>query len=197
MREQAGLISAVAFLVLFVVTGTTAAPLELADSGRTRYAIVIAGSADYGEEKAANELAHFLWRMTGAEFPVRRDSEPVSDSVRSILDGHLVLSRQLAEQAHWPAIDVLASVSRSMKDIVSPAHFMAADRIKQLMSAYQSADELISLGAYQSGSNPEADRAIRMREPILKFVCQSISEQVDSVDSLKQLQQLVQLANGC
>jgi len=79
MREQAGLISAVAFLVLFVVTGTTAAPLELADSGRTRYAIVIAGSADYGEEKAANELAHFLWRMTGAEFPVRLDSEPVSD----------------------------------------------------------------------------------------------------------------------
>ncbi len=122
-------------------------------------------------------------------------NEPISDSVRGILDGHLVLSRQLAEHSHWPAIDVLASVSRSMKDVVSDEHLQAADRVRHLLSAYQQSEDLISLGAYQSGSNPRTDVAIRLREPILKYLCQTVSQRVSFSDSVNQLRQLARLAD--
>src|SRR5258706_12011335 len=90
-------------------------------------------------------------------------NEPISDTVRGILDGHIMLSRKLANQAHWPAIDVLASISRSMPDVTTVEHRRAADGLKQMLAAYQQSEDLISIGAYQSGSNPLVDTAIRLQ----------------------------------
>ncbi len=104
-------------------------------------------------------------------------NEPISDTVRGILDGHLMLTRKLAEKAHWPAIDVLGSISRLMNDVVSDEHLVAANRIKQVMAAYRQSEDLISIGAYQAGSNPEVDLAIRLQEPIRDFLRQSVSEE--------------------
>ena len=97
-------------------------------------------------------------------------NEPISDTVRGTLDGHIMLSRKLAHQAHWPAIDPLASISRSMNDIVSREHRAAADSIKQLLAAYQQSEDLITIGAYQMGSNQLVDQAIKLREPIDAFL---------------------------
>jgi flagellar biosynthesis/type III secretory pathway ATPase len=103
-------------------------------------------------------------------------NEPISDSVRGILDGHIVLSRKLAQQGHFPAIDILASISRLMSDLACDEHNQAAISIRQLMSAYHQAEDLISIGAYQSGSNPTVDAAIRLRERIRSYLCQSATE---------------------
>src|SRR5262249_57669571 len=103
--------------------------------------------------------------------------ERISDTGRGILDGHIMLSRKLAQQAHWPAIDVLSSISRSMPDVTSDEHRRNADSLKQLLAAYHEAQDLISIGAYQSGSNPLVDAAIRMREETQKFLRQGMEEQ--------------------
>src|SRR5690606_3312333 len=75
-------------------------------------------------------------------------TDPIADAVRSILDGHIVLSRRLAERSHYPAVDVLASVSRAMSHIVSPRHRAAAARLRELLAAYREAEDLINIGAY-------------------------------------------------
>lgn len=100
-------------------------------------------------------------------------NEPISDTVRGILDGHIMLSRKLAQQAHWPAIDVLSSISRLMSELVDSEHLRAAQRLKQLMSAYQQSEDLISIGAYHHGSNPQVDVAIQIRESLLKYLHQT------------------------
>ncbi|HLJ11069.1 MAG TPA: EscN/YscN/HrcN family type III secretion system ATPase, partial [Planctomycetaceae bacterium] len=82
----------------------------------------------------------------------------------------------LANQAHWPAIDVLSSISRSMPDVASVEHCRNADSLKQLLAAYQESQDLISIGAYQNGSNPLVDAAIKMRDETQKFLRQAISE---------------------
>jgi flagellar biosynthesis/type III secretory pathway ATPase len=116
--------------------------------------------------------------------------------VRGILDGHIMLSRKLAHQAHWPAIDPLASISRSMNDVVTSEHRAAADSIKQLLAAYQQSEDLITIGAYQMGSNPLVDLAIRLREPIDSFLKQSSSERVTLEDSIAALLRLSRLRTG-
>jgi flagellum-specific ATP synthase len=93
-------------------------------------------------------------------------NDPIVDSMRSILDGHIVLSRQLAMQGHFPAIDVLQSVSRVMSDIVSDSHAEAARAIIQTMAEYRNSEDLINLGAYQQGTNARLDAAIQMKDPI-------------------------------
>lgn len=103
-------------------------------------------------------------------------NEPISDTVRGILDGHIMLSRKLAHESHWPAIDVLQSISRSMNDITSAAHQQAVAQIKKLMAAYQQSEDLISIGAYQAGSNPEVDLAIKMRPLWNEFLKQGNTE---------------------
>jgi len=103
-------------------------------------------------------------------------NEPISDAVRGILDGHIMLSRKLAHQAHWPAIDPLASVSRSMRDVVGDDHWRAASTVKQLLAAYQQSEDLIAIGAYQPGSSSAVDAALRLREPMLAFLRQGIDE---------------------
>ena len=90
-------------------------------------------------------------------------NEPVSDAVRGILDGHLVLTRSLAEKGHWPALDVLASVSRVMPAVVDAEQRSAALRFRQLWAAYRDSEDLIAIGAYQEGSNPAVDEAVRLR----------------------------------
>jgi len=105
-------------------------------------------------------------------------NEPISDAVRGILDGHIMLSRKLAHQTHWPAIDVLSSISRSMPDVVTPEHRKAADSMKQMLAAYQQSEDLISIGAYQSGANPLVDAAIHLQEETRQFLQQGTSEKV-------------------
>ncbi|QDT85210.1 FliI/YscN family ATPase [Gimesia chilikensis] len=103
-------------------------------------------------------------------------NEPISDTVRGILDGHIMLSRKLAHESHWPAIDVLQSISRSMNDITSPSHQAAASQLKKLMAAYQQSEDLISIGAYQTGSNAEVDLAIKLRPIWNEFLRQGNTE---------------------
>ncbi len=88
-------------------------------------------------------------------------NEPVADAVRGILDGHIVLSRDLARKNHFPAVDVLASISRLMPEVTSPEHRALAGRLRDLLTAYREAEDLINIGAYQEGTNPQVDDAIR------------------------------------
>jgi flagellum-specific ATP synthase len=113
--------------------------------------------------------------------------DPIADSARAILDGHIVLNRRLAEAGHYPAIDIEQSISRAMHSITSTAHQMAARRLKQLYSRYERSRDLISVGAYAPGSDPILDQAIAKNEKIEAFLCQEITEKVDMLTSLGQL----------
>jgi flagellum-specific ATP synthase len=123
-------------------------------------------------------------------------NEPISDTVRGTLDGHIMLSRKLAHQAHWPAIDPLASISRSMNDVVSSEHRHAAESLKQLLAAYQQSEDLITIGAYQMGSSQLVDLAIKLREPIEAFLRQSSTDRVSFATAVDGLMRLARLRNG-
>lgn len=112
-------------------------------------------------------------------------NEPIADAVRSILDGHIVLSRKIAAQNHFPAIDVMPSVSRVMNEVVSPEHLKAAQQMRQLMAVYREAEDLIHIGAYVKGSSAKIDEAIKKIDAIDEFLCQGIFE-VDSYDTTEQ-----------
>ncbi|HOK20209.1 MAG TPA: FliI/YscN family ATPase, partial [Thermosynergistes sp.] len=101
-------------------------------------------------------------------------NEPVADTVRSILDGHIVLSRSLAAKNHYPAVDILRSVSRVMPNIVSEEHLEAANRVREALAIYEEAEDLITIGAYKSGSNPRVDWAISCIDEINNFLRQSV-----------------------
>ena len=103
-------------------------------------------------------------------------NEPIADAVRSILDGHIVLSRRIAAQNHFPAIDVLGSVSRVMYEVVDKSHLEAAQEMRQLMAVYAEAEDLIHIGAYVKGSSPKIDAAIQKIDGINAFLCQDIYE---------------------
>ncbi|MBC8277759.1 MAG: flagellar protein export ATPase FliI, partial [FCB group bacterium] len=102
--------------------------------------------------------------------------EPVSDHLRSILDGHIVLSRQLASLGHYPSVDILPSISRVMIDVVPEDHMNAAKHVKEVVSTYREAEDLINIGAYAKGSNPKIDFAISANENINTFLQQGIYE---------------------
>ncbi len=114
-------------------------------------------------------------------------NEPVADHTRSVLDGHIVLSRNLASSSHFPAIDILSSASRVRNEIVSPEHLAAASRFQALTAAYRDKEDLISVGAYQPGSDPETDRAVRLREPMLRFLRQGPQDSADFSDTRNQI----------
>ncbi|OUM98796.1 MAG: flagellar protein export ATPase FliI [Paenibacillaceae bacterium ZCTH02-B3] len=114
-------------------------------------------------------------------------NEPISDAVRGILDGHIVLDRRLANKGHFPAIDVLASVSRLMKDIVSPEQMEAASRLKQLLAVYREAEDLIHIGAYQRGSNSDIDAAIEYIDRINAYTRQEVDEKVSFEEARERL----------
>jgi FliI/YscN family ATPase len=100
-------------------------------------------------------------------------NEPICDAVRGILDGHIILSRRLADGGHYPAIDVLQSISRLASRISTDEQKEAARKIREALSAYHQAEDLIQLGAYAAGSNPRLDASIRAREPVLQFLRQN------------------------
>ena len=114
-------------------------------------------------------------------------NEPVADAVRSILDGHIVLSRQLAAANHYPAIDVLSSVSRVMPDVVDKNHYSAASALRDVLATYRDAEDLINIGAYVPGSNPRVDLALSKIEAIRHFLRQGIYEIADYEETIGQL----------
>ncbi|MGI5901184.1 MAG: flagellar protein export ATPase FliI [Desulfitobacteriia bacterium] len=109
-------------------------------------------------------------------------NEPIADTVRGILDGHIVLSRQLAAKNHYPAIDVLQSISRVMNDVADPKVKELANQMRDLLAVYYEAKDLIDIGAYVSGSSPEIDKALRHIDRIQSFLCQGITERYDFAD---------------
>lgn len=119
-------------------------------------------------------------------------NEPISDTVRGIVDGHIVLSRKLAMANHYPAIDVLASISRLMNNIAQKDHKQAAGRIRQMMSVYQDNKDLLSIGAYKSGSNPELDDAIRHIDAINGLLQQEVGNKVTFDDTIRQMIELAE-----
>jgi flagellum-specific ATP synthase len=118
-------------------------------------------------------------------------NEPVADTVRGTLDGHIVLSRSLAHEDHYPAIDILASVSRLMIDLVSAEHNKAAAILRQLLAIYKANEDLINIGAYVAGSNPRVDLAIKMYPAIRNFLRQAIEEKFTLEQTKEMLQSLV------
>jgi len=103
-------------------------------------------------------------------------NEPISDTVRSILDGHIVLSRALASENHYPAIDILASVSRLMSDLADRKQQAAAGQLRELLATYERAKDLINIGAYVAGSNPQIDRSIALLPKVKEFLRQGGAE---------------------
>lgn len=114
--------------------------------------------------------------------------DPIADSARGVLDGHFVLSRRLAEEGHYPAIDIEASISRVMPQVVSPEHLRNAQRVKQLWSLYQQAKDLLSVGAYVPGGNAETDLAIARYAPMQHFLRQGLRESESLEQSATNLQ---------
>jgi FliI/YscN family ATPase len=112
-------------------------------------------------------------------------NEPICDAARGLLDGHTWLSRKLAVRGHYPAIDVLESVSRLMMDIADPAHCDAAQQVRALLAAYREHEDLILIGAYRHGSNPLVDRAIELRATLDGFLRQRVDES-SSVEGARQ-----------
>ncbi len=114
-------------------------------------------------------------------------NDPIADGARAILDGHIVLSRQLAEAGHYPAIDVEGSISRAMTEITDPPHQTAARRFRQMNSLYQQNRDLVNVGAYQKGSDPRLDEAIDMHPKLMRFLQQDMQRKVGQQRSLDDL----------
>ncbi len=117
--------------------------------------------------------------------------DPIADAARATLDGHVVLSRRLAESGHFPAIDVLASVSRVMNDIVPPAHRELARQAREVLAAHREAADLVEVGAYAAGSNPRVDRALRCIDGLRTFLRQEPNERTGLDETLARLAQVL------
>ncbi|MFZ9595699.1 MAG: FliI/YscN family ATPase [Bdellovibrionia bacterium] len=122
--------------------------------------------------------------------------DPIADAVRSILDGHIVLSRTIAQKNHFPAIDVLKSASRVMRSVITQDHVKWAGQIKEWIANYQEAEDLINIGAYVRGSNPKVDQAIAVRDKINDFLKQGMGEKASFSDTLAQLHSIVRLGES-
>ncbi len=120
-------------------------------------------------------------------------NDPIADAARGVLDGHIVLSRALADSGHFPAIDIEASISRVMTDIADANHLKLARDLRRLYSLYQQNRDLISVGAYQPGSDPRIDKAIEKHPAIVEFLQQDMDESVSIAQSLHQLELLLNL----
>lgn len=118
-------------------------------------------------------------------------NEPISDAVRSILDGHIILSRDLAAEGHYPPIDVPKSLSRVMLDLVDPKHRELAQKLRSILATYRQVEDLLNIGAYVAGKNPKTDYAIRMVEAVNDYLMQDINLKVDLPESVKRLESLL------
>ncbi|GGJ80384.1 flagellar protein export ATPase FliI [Pseudomonas matsuisoli] len=122
--------------------------------------------------------------------------DPIADSARGVLDGHIVLSRRLAEEGHYPAIDIEASISRVMPQVVTQEHLRGSQRFKQLWSRYQQSRDLISVGAYVAGGDPETDFAIAKQPAMAAFLRQRLDESEPLAESAARLQAVIVAGNG-
>lgn len=123
--------------------------------------------------------------------------EPISDAIRGILDGHIVLSRRLAAKNHYPSIDVLRSVSRLMTDLVGEPQKKAAGKLKEILATYEEAEDLINIGAYAEGSNPKIDYALRHLEDINKYLRQDTDENSSYEQACETLMEMLQDQEVC
>lgn len=114
-------------------------------------------------------------------------NEPITDTARSILDGHIMLSRKLVHKNHYPAIDVLQSISRCMSQIAAREHKQLAGKLKNVLATYNEAEDLINIGAYKSGSNPEIDYAINKIQAVNEFLKQDVDERFSFEETVKML----------
>jgi FliI/YscN family ATPase len=114
-------------------------------------------------------------------------NEPITDTARGILDGHIWLSRKLANQNHYPAIDVLGSISRLMSALATPEHKAVASELRDVMATYKASEDLISIGAYQPGANQNLDRAVAMMPYVKEFLCQSAHDTTTLDDAVQGL----------
>lgn len=142
-----------------------------------------AGNADHG---GGSITAFYTVLAEGDD-----TNDPIADAARGVLDGHIILSRSLADSGHFPAIDIEGSISRVMPDIIDPVHMQMAREFRRLYSLYQQNRDLISVGAYQPGSDPRIDKAIEKNPAILEFLQQSMDESVDIERSLQELAMLL------
>ncbi|PKM12310.1 MAG: flagellar protein export ATPase FliI [Gammaproteobacteria bacterium HGW-Gammaproteobacteria-3] len=142
-----------------------------------------AGNADVG----GGSITAFYTVLTEGDDP----NDPVADSARGVLDGHIVLTRALAEAGHFPAIDIEASVSRVMPDIADSKHLQMARQLSGLYTLYQQNKDLINVGAYKPGSNPNIDKAIEKNTAIREFLQQNMDEAVDFNRSIMELSALL------
>ncbi len=117
--------------------------------------------------------------------------DPIADSVRSIVDGHIVLSRKMAQRGHFPAIDLLQSSSRVMRAVTTNDHTRLAQKLRENLSIYKEAEDLINIGAYKTGSNPKIDRSVKLIDGINDYLKQRVEESSDFNHGLRQLQGLL------
>jgi flagellum-specific ATP synthase len=121
-------------------------------------------------------------------------TEPIADAVRSILDGHIVLSRELAWRNHYPCIDIMSSISRLMPDLVSPAYLQNAGKIREWLSTYRKAEDMLNIGAYVQGSNPKIDLALRKIDDVNSFLIQRSDEQMSFENAFARVEEITK---GC
>ena len=114
-------------------------------------------------------------------------SDPVADSARSLLDGHIVLSRKLADRGHFPAVDILGSVSRLMPVVATEKHKIAAQRLKEIYATYLDAEDLINIGAFSSGSNRRIDGAVALIDRLNDFLVQRVREKIAFSETVKRM----------
>ena len=117
--------------------------------------------------------------------------DPIADAARAILDGHIVLSRELAESGHYPAIDIEQSISRAMQNITTPEHQQTSRKLKQLHARYSRSVDLINVGAYEMGSDSILDKAIAKHEDIVEFLQQGINERAGLSESIEKLAEVL------
>lgn len=120
--------------------------------------------------------------------------DPIGDAVRSIVDGHIVLSRAMAQRGHFPAIDILQSASRVMRACVTSDHAKLAQKLREVLAVYKDAEDLINIGAYKPGSNPKIDRAIKLIEPLNDFLKQQVDDPTDFKSTVRSLQMILSQA---
>jgi len=138
-------------------------------------------------EQGAGSITAFYTVLTEGD----DQQDPIADAARAILDGHIVLSRSIAEQGHYPAIDIEGSISRAIQQIVDVEHLRKVGELKRMYSTYQQNKDLISVGAYQAGSNPYLDQAIAMHPLIDEFLRQDFTDKVTIEESIEQLYDLL------
>ncbi len=117
-------------------------------------------------------------------------NDPIGDAVRSIVDGHIVLSRSMAQRGHFPAIDILQSASRVMTSVSSPEQLKLAQKIRETLAVYKDAEDLINIGAYKPGSNPKIDKAVKLIDPVNDYLRQDVSDPTDMIQCMRRLQQI-------